>query len=416
MKPIRIGSLFSGVGGLDLGVIQALEHAGMPTQTEWLCEQDPYCQKVLQARFPNTEVYSDVRSIDEKAAPIDLLLGGFPCQDISVAGRRAGLEGQKSGLFWEMHRLVCILRPRIVIMENVAGIFSIEGAIPTIAGAYAEAGYDLTWGMLRASDPSVGAPHRRERWFGIAWLADADEQLVQHERNAGELGQAEGEAQRQIGKGQRQGAGCRSQAQLADADAVRSSGCEPSRTNELADSSCIGRKELNVSRVAAGSVEHHRADDEIGRLRVMADTDECRHGEQRNAAAITPQQRLGDQRGAEVMADTAGGGRQLERDAGGMGKQQQLFAQGREESVQDATEPDMGRDIDGVPAALDITRHRWPAPPGPYQWAWEPPRADAEVTEKGVRRSRLKSLGNAVVPQQAYQIMKWVIDNLIEVC
>jgi len=98
--------------------------------------------------------------------------GGFPCQDLSVAGKQAGLEGDRSGLFYEMARIVREIRPRIWIMENVPNIVNI--GLSAVLSEVAACGYDARWGMLRADNPLVDAPHRRERWFCVAWLADND--------------------------------------------------------------------------------------------------------------------------------------------------------------------------------------------------------------------------------------------------
>ena len=167
---ITIGSLFSGVGGLDLGLEHGLAAAGIHTRTLWQVEQNDYARAVLARHWPHAERYTDVRTITASSVPpVDLLCGGFPCQDISVAGNGAGLAGARSGLFFEMVRVIRELRPRIVVLENVSAITS--RGLDTVLGEMAALGYDARWGGLRASE--VGAPHRRERWFCVGWLADA---------------------------------------------------------------------------------------------------------------------------------------------------------------------------------------------------------------------------------------------------
>lgn len=365
MTPIRIGSLFSGVGGLDLGISQAFQHSGIPITHEWFCEADTFCQSVLQSRWPNTKVHTDVREITATTAtPIHVLIGGFPCQDLSVAGDRAGLAGSRSGLFWEMHRIAVQLRPHIVIMENVAGIASIDGAVQTVCGAFSEAGYDCVWGMLRANHPSVGAPHRRERWFCIAYMADADQ--VVSGRDTGAVRCAEGEAQ-ETGHQQRQGVGC--------------GGATTRSESIVADASSPRLQERQLASVTEGPGQ-----------RGGCDTEDDRH--------------------AGGMADTNGRQRQSERFVAGMGWQQLIFPQGEEDGQGEAV-AELGGVSYGIPTELDITKHRWPCPPGPEQHPWEPPRADTEDCPN--RRNRLKALGNAVVPQQAYQIGLWCVQNLIEV-
>ena len=169
MKPLTIGSLFSGIGGLDLGIERGLASAGVAAETIWQVEQSPFCRKILARHWPHAERYTDVRDITASSvAPIDILCGGFPCQDLSVAGKGAGLEGDRSGLFFEMARIIRELVPRLVVMENVPAITG--RGLDVVLGTMAALGYDARWGGLRASE--VGAPHRRERWFCVCWLAD----------------------------------------------------------------------------------------------------------------------------------------------------------------------------------------------------------------------------------------------------
>jgi DNA (cytosine-5)-methyltransferase 1 len=157
---VTFGSLFSGIGGLDLG----LERAGM--ECRWQVEIDPYCQRVLAKHWPNVERFSDVKEVgSHNLKPIDLICGGFPCQDISLAGKGAGLEGERSGLWWEFHRIIMQLRPRYVIVENV-GALVVRG-LDVVLGSLAEGGYDASWDHIPAA--AVGAPHRRDRIFIVAY-------------------------------------------------------------------------------------------------------------------------------------------------------------------------------------------------------------------------------------------------------
>jgi len=173
MEPLTIGSLFSGIGGLDLGIERGLASAGVAAETIWQVEQSDYCRRVLSRHWPHAERYTDVRTITASSVdPVDILCGGFPCQDISTAGKGAGLAGEKSGLFFEMARIVRELEPRIVVMENVPAIRT--RGLDVVLRTMAALGYDARWGGLRASE--VGAHHRRERWFCVCWLADNDRQ------------------------------------------------------------------------------------------------------------------------------------------------------------------------------------------------------------------------------------------------
>lgn len=158
---MKIGSLFAGIGGLELG----LEWAGVG-HTVWQVEQNAYAQQVLAKHWPNARRYDDVRTVGaHNLEPVDVLCGGFPCQDISAAGRGAGLSGERSGLWFEYLRLVGELRPRFVVVENVS-VLLVRGA-DVVLGGLAALGYGAVWTTLRAAD--VGAPHLRERLFCVAY-------------------------------------------------------------------------------------------------------------------------------------------------------------------------------------------------------------------------------------------------------
>ena len=158
-----IGSLFSGIGGFELG----LERAIPGSFTRWQVEQEAYCQKILAKHWPEAEIYDDVRGITKNNVErVDILCGGFPCQDISIANTNGrGLHGKKSGLWWEFHRIINELQPRIAVMENVPAITS--RGLGGVIGSLSEIGYNAEWCTIRASD--FGAPHRRERWFCVAY-------------------------------------------------------------------------------------------------------------------------------------------------------------------------------------------------------------------------------------------------------
>jgi DNA (cytosine-5)-methyltransferase 1 len=153
------GSLFSGIGGFDLG----FERAGI--ETVWQVENDEYCRRVLARHFPNAKRYDDVRKVGaHNLSAVDILSGGFPCQDISSAGKRAGIDGERSVLWSEYARIIRELRPRFVVVENVAALLG--RGMERVLGDLAAIGYDAEWQSIRASD--VGAPHRRERIWIVA--------------------------------------------------------------------------------------------------------------------------------------------------------------------------------------------------------------------------------------------------------
>lgn len=159
-QPLTIGSLFSGIGGLELG----LEWAGVG-HTVWQVEQDEYCRAVLAKHWPHATRYEDVRNVGRSnLEPVDVICGGFPCQDISLAGKGAGLAGERSGLWFEYARIVRELRPRYVVVENVAALLG--RGMGVVLGCLAELGYDAEWSRIAAAD--VGAPHGRERIFIVA--------------------------------------------------------------------------------------------------------------------------------------------------------------------------------------------------------------------------------------------------------
>jgi DNA (cytosine-5)-methyltransferase 1 len=164
-KMLTVGSLFSGIGGLELG----LEMTGR-FKTVWQVEQNEYCRKVLARHWPDATRFEDVRNVGkENLAPVDVICGGFPCQDISSAGKREGIrEGNRSGLWFEYARIVRELRPRYVIVENVSALLS--DGLGIVLGDLASIGYDADWQVLSAA--GVGAPHLRERVFVVAYAAD----------------------------------------------------------------------------------------------------------------------------------------------------------------------------------------------------------------------------------------------------
>jgi DNA (cytosine-5)-methyltransferase 1 len=154
------GSVFAGIGGFDKG----LEDAGLICA--WQIEVDKDCNRVLARHWPNVRRYGDITTLDPSdLPPVDLLCGGFPCQDLSLAGRREGLAGARSGLFFEFMRLVAALRPRWVLIENVFGLLSSNGTkdMGTVVGTLAELGF---WWAYRCLDAQYfGLAQRRKRVF-----------------------------------------------------------------------------------------------------------------------------------------------------------------------------------------------------------------------------------------------------------
>ena len=175
MGKLRVLDLFSGIGGFSLG----LERTG-GFETVAFCEIEEFPRKVLKKHWPKVPIYHDVRELTaaQLAADgiaVDIITGGFPCQDISTAGKQAGIgEGTRSGLWSEIVRLTRELRPSYVIVENVANLLSGPsqkrgGWFGRVLGDLAECGYNAEWENIPAS--AVGAPHRRERVWIIAYPA-----------------------------------------------------------------------------------------------------------------------------------------------------------------------------------------------------------------------------------------------------
>lgn len=162
--PLRLLDCFSGIGGFSY----AAEHlVGGFTTTQFI-ELNPYCQRVLQRHWPDVPLHDDVRTFTAAPATYDVLTAGFPCQDLSSAGKQEGLAGHRSGLFYEVIRLAREIRPRFVILENVANLVSHQNGetFQEVLFQIARAGFDAEWAVVSARD--VGACHLRKRVWVIA--------------------------------------------------------------------------------------------------------------------------------------------------------------------------------------------------------------------------------------------------------
>lgn len=183
---MKVGSLFSGIGGLELG----LEAAGM--QTAWQVERDPYACRVLAKHWPDVPRYDDVRTFQPATAtPVDLVCGGFPCQPHSLAGKRLASADDRD-LWGEFARIIREARPRWVVGENVPGLLTSEGGryFGRILADLAALGFNAEWFVLSAT--SVGASHRRERIFIVAHADGKRQQKRKLSAIAGQQGQPGG--------------------------------------------------------------------------------------------------------------------------------------------------------------------------------------------------------------------------------
>jgi DNA (cytosine-5)-methyltransferase 1 len=201
VSDLKIGSLFSGVGGLDLGV-----QAVIGGEVVWHVEFDAAPSKVLAHHWPDVPNYGDITKVDwSQVEPIDVLTGGFPCQDVSLAGSRAGLnDTTRSGLWAHYAHAISALKPKLVVIENVRGLLSAEAvgamesdpwgvgdgqprsainALGAVLGDLAGLGYDARWCGVRAAD--AGAPHGRYRIFIVADPTDNGHERAGNTRGRG---------------------------------------------------------------------------------------------------------------------------------------------------------------------------------------------------------------------------------------
>lgn len=185
---LTVGSLFSGIGGLDLG----LERAGMTVR--WQSEIDPYACKILKKHWPEVLNHGDIKQIDWRTVePVDVICGGYPCQPFSTAGKRRGTNDPRHLWPW-VRDAISALRPRYAILENVRGHLSMGGT--TVIGELAEIGYDAEWRVVSAA--GLGAPHRRDRIIIVAYPNS------NHEPNEPKHGQSQrlvADAGQQFGNG-----------------------------------------------------------------------------------------------------------------------------------------------------------------------------------------------------------------------
>lgn len=162
---MKVLDLFSGIGGFSLG----LERAGMETVA--FCEYDPFCQEILKKHWSTVPVYKDIKELNyeilrqDGIKEIDIICGGFPCQDISVAGKQQGITAERSGLWKEFARLIEEIRPSYAIIENVANLRN--NGLTTVLQDLRKIGYDAEWHIIPAS--SVGAFHQKERLWVISY-------------------------------------------------------------------------------------------------------------------------------------------------------------------------------------------------------------------------------------------------------
>lgn len=361
-----VGSLFSGIGGIDL----AAHWAGF--ETAWFVEREPFCQQILHKHWPGVPVHSDVFDCHD-LPHVDVIVGGFPCQPFSVAGNRKGADDERY-LLPEMLRIISEVKPYAVLFENVPGFPSLnDGAeFKYLLRTLAEMGLNAEWGHLRASD--CGAPHQRERWFCVAYTQSGHDAGI-----ARTMGHSAKEARKQDVRPVLSGSG----SDVADAAGIRrerhttrqgQNRLQQGRASQLAggnqtqlvNASRTGREERNLAPVASGT----------------------RHATGRHYAQL-----VNSQRGGRRGDARRGAGAQLANGYTRAGR---------------STQPRICGTTDGLPGWLDFAG--WPASPGQDQYPYEPPRVTTSKLPN--RAARLKALGNAVVPQQVYPLLQGIHDWL----
>jgi DNA (cytosine-5)-methyltransferase 1 len=344
---LNVLDLFSGIGGFSLG----LESTG-GFKTVAFCEIDRYCQRVLAKQWPGVRIYDDIRTLTATALrrdgiAIDVIAGGFPCQDLSHAGKRVGIEGARSGLWSEYARLIGELRPRYAIVENVTGLLSL--GMGTVLGDLAEIGFDAVWDCVPAC--AVGAPHRRDRVWLVAYPGRRGGECARGSQNlAGASGAAEGEGLQR----QRRGHAARHRSEaVADAHRGRQQGLGISEHREL-ESAC---GDLADGCGSSGRWSRPDVADASGsKLQIWSGSSSCRQ-------TLIGGRRLGD--GSDAMADASEQRLPTPEQEALLGEGWRFERRAVAERGWWGAEPDVGRVAHGVPARVD----------------------------------RLKSLGNAVVPQ-----------------
>ena len=193
IEPLKILDTFAGIGGFSYA---AHELVGGFETTQFV-EIDPFCQKVLKKHFPKVPCHDDIKTFTAYPGQYDVITGGFPCQDISVAGRREGITDQsRSGLFYELIRVIRLVRPKFIVLENVAAI--LNNGLGIVLGELAEAGFDCEWACIPAS--ALGACHQRDRWWLVAYPNDNGSSSPEKSRSIEETNGRTEKRQNETGK------------------------------------------------------------------------------------------------------------------------------------------------------------------------------------------------------------------------
>ena len=180
---LKVLDLFSGIGGFSY----AAHHLVGGFETTQFVEIDPYCQKVLHKNFPNVPIHDDITTFNATEGQFDVITAGFPCQDVSIAGRQDGIgEGTRSGLFFEVIRLARQIRPKFILFENVRNLISHSDGktFQQILKTLAQAGFDVEWAAVSAAD-MANACHKRDRLWFIAYPSSVNKDRTESTFQAG---------------------------------------------------------------------------------------------------------------------------------------------------------------------------------------------------------------------------------------
>lgn len=427
-EQLRLGSMFAGYGGLDLAI-----ESVFGARTVWQAEWEDAPSAVLARHWPGVPNLRDVTAVDwAEVEPVDIIAGGFPCQDVSLAGRRAGMtEGTRSNLWGAMRSAVEIIRPTYVVAENVRGLLSAHAesdsdmepgtgllgdrsgghlrALGRVLGDLADLGYDAQWCGLRASD--VGAPHHRFRVFILATRRD-----VPHPSSCGGRGRGTVPGTRPSGEPDTQAHGSDPRHGGPGADVGRMEG-NPHARVENADVAARGER-----REPAPGLEVRRGEPADGRVGTPDAADVGREGD----GAGRPDAEHPAAAGSDGPApDADGHGRSLV----GRVDPEQRHVDGRDGPHPHGDHPEPATRTDWGPYAAAV--HRWepivgrraPAPTeltdrgkhrlSPRFTEWMMGLPDGWITDTpGLSRNdQLKMAGNGVVPQQAAAALNHMLNT-----
>ena len=365
---MRMLDLFSGIGGFSLAAEWVW---GDELEIVGFCEIEKYAQKVLQKNFPGVPIYEDITELNGKDFKnIDLITGGFPCQDISVAGKGAGIEGSRSSLWFEMHRIIGEVRPSFALIENVP-MLVIRGGTRVIADL-AEIGYDSEWTIIGADDLNPPAWHRRKRFWCVCYPSNPETiPLDSNSTIAGshrEEVQFHGEAElrnQQVSDTGSVGAGVSRSGSNEEKTGRDENLAHAKGKQSREQTKSKGRK--SISRRSGNS----RGDQEKGGKETRKVSHPHSIGEKRDQSQ--DRQGIGAEQTRQDIPDTNSSRKTPSRNNRRVGWQRKPIKNARKYECENwLTEPNVGRVAYGIPYRVD----------------------------------RLKGLGNAIVPQVAKVIME----------